>query len=339
MLEIDEACAAIQQAGEALQASCMVPNLPARAEQAAQFISQMGPGISELRSSQGTRAWLISGQDSESSTAAAQTFLVADCNRALAELQSKLHCRGLPTAQILVLDEQHKPDDLPPGWNIFSTLSGTSLFYKPTQQAGPSGTLFCPDAICLKELQENENIWLNLSADNLLVCLAAEATPLTAYDVFSSTQSAVQTTVAKPMSGQIECTKQELMQLLVHERFMVLDVREPFEAATSHLDEILFRILGSRGSKKLSQERISHVDFHVVPLSRLPQFLLDCMKSISPERILCVCRSGQRSLQAAQLLRRTVKREAFSLKGGLAELLAPPVSLTPSKSSSGPHVP
>jgi rhodanese-related sulfurtransferase len=125
-----------------------------------------------------------------------------------------------------------------------------------------------------------------------------------------------------------------LSKRLKDNRFLVLDVREPFEAATSHLDEILSDVLRHRGNRKTQAQRDPLFDFNVVPLSRLPQFILDCLEKESDERILCVCRSGQRSLQAATLLRRIVGREAFSLKGGLATLLAPPVSLAPHRAAT-----
>lgn len=347
--DIDEACRAIQAAGEALQASCMIPNLPARAEQLSQLMQVTGPGISELRSSQGTRAWLICQEENNSS----KNFLVADCSRALCELQNKLACRGLTSTQILVLDEKHESQALPEGWHQFETGSGTSLLLKNTSGSNGAPTLFCPTRNCLVETLNDAKANQLLSGQNVLICLADEATPLSAYDVIAWSDSAHQGSTTRlanvsseqpsgecpqPLDvGKIECSREELAAQLKHKRFMVLDVREPFESATSHLDEILIELLGAKASKKLAQERKSHLDFHVLPLSRLPQFLLDCLEQKSPEHILCVCRSGQRSLQAAQLLRRVVHCQALSLKGGLAALLAPAVSLSPRQASSPPH--
>jgi rhodanese-related sulfurtransferase len=127
------------------------------------------------------------------------------------------------------------------------------------------------------------------------------------------------------------------MAQLRHKKFLVLDVREPFESATSHLDEILMELLGNKTTRKIAQERKSHIDFDVVPLSRLPQFLIECIEKQTTLEILCVCRSGQRSLQAAELLRRLTLCKAYSLKGGLAALLAPEVSLAPRKTNPPPH--
>lgn len=128
--DIDEACRAIQAAGEALQASCMIPNLPARAEQLSQLMQVTGPGISELRSSQGTRAWLICQEENNSS----KNFLVADCSRALCELQNKLACRGLTSTQILVLDEKHESQALPED-GINSKPAREHHFYSKTPRA------------------------------------------------------------------------------------------------------------------------------------------------------------------------------------------------------------
>lgn len=343
--DIDEACAAIQAAGEALQASCMIPNLPAKADQAAHLLQLTGPGISELRSSQGTRAWLIKASDSNNS----QSLLVADCDHALSELNNKLVCRGLTNTKIIVLDAKLKGLELPERWRCLETQSGSSLLYSPVDLSHP--ILFCTTRACLQDVLSLADLPHDLRNLPTLVCYADEPTPLTAYDVINlnpqqqleAQQDRLSTTTLKgatdhaPAAEKIEYTQDELAQLLKHKHILVLDVREPFESATSHLDEILSQLLGQRTSKKVAQERIAHLDFQVVPLSRLPQFLLDSIGKRADDDILCVCRSGQRSQQAAELLRRVVERRAYSLKGGLAALLAPTVSLTPRKANQHPH--
>jgi cysteine sulfinate desulfinase/cysteine desulfurase-like protein/rhodanese-related sulfurtransferase len=344
--EIDEACEALKTAGEALRASCMIPNLPARADQALQ---NTGPGISELRSSQGTRAWLIAPAQPQTG----ESFLIADCDKALGELQNKLACRGLTHSRILVLDASAKPQPLPPGWLQIETEAGRSLLFS---DPGYSSTpiLFCTSRRCLAAVSKAPEANAMLHSKTVLTCFADEATPLSAYELMNWPRALPRATaellpeaqlptapsngseLAQPAS-RVECTREELMAQLRHKKFLVLDVREPFESATCHLDEILIELLGSKTTRKIAQERKSHVDFDVVPLSRLPQFLIECFEKQSAQDILCVCRSGQRSLQAAELLRRLTPCQAYSLKGGLAALLAPAVSLAPRKESVPPH--
>jgi cysteine desulfurase len=322
--EIEEACAAIRAAGEALQANCMIPHRPARADQALELLNSAGSGISELRSSQGTRAWLFRPENED------VCFLIADCNLALVELKSKLACRGIVNSHILVLENSH-PSDLPPTpWMSFPLSSGRALLFCPSNKANSPLILFCPSEISLPEVLGQSIVQEKIAAQKVLVCFGDASTPLEAYDVLCWPQTSHSAAATPPP----EYTREELSIRLKNDRFLVLDVREPFEAATSHLDEILMEVLGNSKARKSHPSHSSLFDFNIVPLSRLPQFILDCLNHSSEERILCVCRSGQRSLQAATLLRRIVGREAFSLKGGLAALLAPPISLLPRKSTT-----
>jgi len=348
--EIDEACEAIKSAGEALRASCMIPNLPARAEQALQNIQNMGPGISELRSSQGTRAWLISPENPQTT----DSYLIADCDKALIELQNKLACRGLQRSKVLVLDHSAHSQPLPDGWLAIKSESGQALLFADSNST-KTPLLFCASRSCLDAVRRTAEVNSLLHSRTTLACFADEATPLSAYELLTFALNEPGATAGTPSSERatslpaptqqqsssevrIECTREELMAQLRHKKFLVLDVREPFESATSHLDEILIELLSSKTTRKIAEKRKSHVDFDVVPLSRLPQFLVECSEKKAAFDILCVCRSGQRSLQAAELLRRLTPCKAFSLKGGLAALLAPAVSLAPRKNSAHPHV-
>jgi cysteine sulfinate desulfinase/cysteine desulfurase-like protein/rhodanese-related sulfurtransferase len=346
--EIDEACEALKAAGEALRASCMIPNLPARTDQALQIIQNMGHGISELRSSQGTRAWLMSPADPNT----ADSYLVADCDKALNELQNKLACRGLARSKVLVLDPKTQ-QSLPAGWLQIETEAGRTLIFTDARYTS-SPIVFCSSRPCLKLVLREPEAQSVLQSRVVLVCFADESTPLSAYELLewpraipnitNNSSAGAQATQTSPTDtpkfnseSQVECTREALMAQLRHKKFLVLDVREPFESATSHLDEILMELLGNKTTRKIAQERKSHIDFDVVPLSRLPQFLIECIEKQTTLEILCVCRSGQRSLQAAELLRRLTLCKAYSLKGGLAALLAPEVSLAPRKTNPPPH--
>jgi cysteine sulfinate desulfinase/cysteine desulfurase-like protein/rhodanese-related sulfurtransferase len=341
--EIDVACMAIEQAGEALRASCMIPALPARADQVAEFLKHTGPGISELRASDGTRAWLVTAAGGES-------VLVADCDQALHELNNKLSCRGLQHTHILRLDKP-QASSLPEGWRQIKTQSGTSLLLEsaPVTFTASSSTtkentavLFAPMRECLEEITQNKGSSLG-EAKMLLACFACEPSAMTAYDFVCIQQADSETSVPNTkknaeapasdssktinLNSRVECTKEELSQLLFQQEFTVLDVREAFESATSHLDEIMNQLLQPHEKGRISGP--SELKFRILPLSRLPQFLIERLSEPRNERILCVCRSGQRSLQAAELLRRLPGCAAHSLKGGLADLLAPSVSLPP----------
>lgn len=341
--EIDAACLAVQQAGEALRASCMIPALPASADQVAEFLKHTGPGVSELRASDGTRAWLVMSHGGAS-------VLVADCDQALQELNNKLSCRGLQGTHILRLDKP-QTDPMPPGWIQIKTQSGTSLLlvsapFSNVQNAQENksnvSVLFAPTRDCLDEIQQGKNSTLD-SCEAILACFACETSALTVYDFFSlhelnsnnlskrTMQGASKNTLAvsnaASANDRIECTKEELANLFSEQEFTVLDVREAFESATSHLDEIMNQLLKTSVTGQKSSQ--NGVNFKILPLSRLPQFLIERLEHPRSEKILCVCRSGQRSLQAAELLRRLPGCDAHSLKGGLAELLAPTVSLPP----------
>lgn len=341
--DIELACRAIQTAGEALRASCMVPHRPALANQWLQFSQLSKTGISELRSSNGTRAWLINCEKSNS-------FLVADCDATLTELQEKLECRGLSNTQILRLNSTSPDVRVPDDWSIFKSASGVSFGYEmslpgilPSQDSHQLKTvvLFMPNRLCLTEFLESE-FSKRYSKNPLLACFASEPTALTSYEFrlhcgsfangFSSSeteQAGLQTMLPRESQPPVECNKSELRRLLAERDFIVLDVREPFECATSHVDEILkqnFKIPKATNKKSNAHSP----EFMICPLSQMPQFILERLMQPQHEQwILCVCRSGQRSLQAAELLRRLPGCSAFSLKGGLADLLAPQNSLPP----------
>lgn len=331
--DVDDACAAIRAAGSALQAHCMIPQRPARSDQAGQLLQHLSSGISELRSSQGNRAWLLRTEDKNNT-------LVADCTFALNELNTKLSCRGIGDTRIILLEQPQSSDALPSHWQALSSRNCSALLFHRPDAHITLPILFLPTATSLEELSSVLTTAQLPKQTHILTCNGAAASPMEAYDILSwndgvlTSLSADRGTKASSGQIQVECTSAELAQNLRHKHFLVLDVREPFESATSHLDEILLHLLGKRISKKAAQARLSHLSFDVVPLSCLPQFLLECMSKSRTHDILCVCRSGQRSLQAAQLLHRTTGCNALSLRGGLAALLAPSTSL-PSDESIG----
>lgn len=326
MQDIDNACVAIRAAGSALQAHCMIPLRPARADQANQFTQNLGSGISELRSSQGNRAWLIRTDESKS-------YLIADCALALAELNSKLACRGLNNTKIILLEEHTAAEKLPTHWHAFPLTSGYALLFHDTQCSFKDPVLFVPHNTSLSELSAHLKSFAFHENTPILACFVAAESPIDAYNVLDWNNDSLMSRQIDTLSQilpspQIECTRADLVRQLSDKHFLVLDVREPFESAASHLDEILSELLGRHETKKVAHTRLSHLSFDIVPLSQLPQFIVDCMNSTITKNILCVCRSGQRSLQAAQLLRRTTGCNALSLSGGLAALLAPATSLS-----------
>ncbi|MEY3902224.1 MAG: hypothetical protein RL189_1530, partial [Pseudomonadota bacterium] len=331
--EIDAACEALQQAGEALRASCMIPNLPARLDQMNETVPFGSTGISELRALDGTRAWLLICRGGES-------FLVSDCDRALSELQNKLACRGLQKTQILLMDNGARQQQLSSGWRRLKSASGHSLIFETGDHLlqepnhAPALILFAPYKDCLAELLAGKDAGL-FANKLLLACFACEPTALTAYEFQFNAAAGATTIGATPAPSGIECNKVELATRLRNQSFTVLDVREAFEAATCHMDDILQQILAL--PKADNNSAGSALNFKVVPLSRFAQFILERLSEPRQERILCICRSGQRSLQAAELLRRIAGCEAYSLRGGLADLLAPNLSLPPRSVNKGLH--
>jgi rhodanese-related sulfurtransferase len=91
--------------------------------------------------------------------------------------------------------------------------------------------------------------------------------------------------------------------LQAHPHAMLIDVREPYEFAAGASAP------GAAGSVVRS-----------VPLSRLAEHASDWLRG-EPAPLVFFCRSGNRSLKAAQFLRRLGHPHAYSLVGGLA--LAP----------------
>lgn len=336
--EIDAACVALQQAGEALRASCMIPNLPARLDQMNETVPFGSTGISELRALDGTRAWLLICRSGES-------FLVSDCDRALIELRTKLACRGLQNTQILLIDNGSGQHQLASGWQRLKSASGNSLVFETGEHLlkepsrAPALILFAPYKVCLAELLDGKEA--GLFADKLLLaCFACEPTALTAYEFQANAAGGLakhnsSASGGTPPQTGIECNKVELATRLRNQSFTVLDVREAFEAATCHMDDILQQILALPKTENDAQN--SALNFKIVPLSRFAQFILERLSEPRQERILCICRSGQRSLQAAELLRRIAGCEAYSLRGGLADLLAPNLSLPPRSVGKGLH--
>lgn len=84
---------------------------------------------------------------------------------------------------------------------------------------------------------------------------------------------------------------------------LVVDVREPYEQSAGQLEQYL-----PRG-----------VSIQQWPLSRLCDGLMSAALSPS-QRLLLVCRSGNRSLVAAKVLNRAGFAEVYNLKGGVAML-------------------
>lgn len=95
----------------------------------------------------------------------------------------------------------------------------------------------------------------------------------------------------------------QLPQLLSTQQPLVIDVREPYEQSAGALSQYL------PASARIQQ----------VPLSRLCDAVLQ--RSLTPDLpLLLVCRSGNRSLLAARVLRRLGFQQLWNLQGGVALL-------------------
>jgi glyoxylase-like metal-dependent hydrolase (beta-lactamase superfamily II)/rhodanese-related sulfurtransferase len=91
--------------------------------------------------------------------------------------------------------------------------------------------------------------------------------------------------------------------LAEHPLTVVVDVREPYEQSAGQLDQYL----------------PAGVNIQHWPLSRLCDALIS--SALTPDqRLLLVCRSGNRSLVAAKVLNRAGFSEVYNLKGGVAML-------------------
>jgi cysteine desulfurase len=91
--------------------------------------------------------------------------------------------------------------------------------------------------------------------------------------------------------------------LAAHPQTPVVDVREPYEQSAGQLDQYL----------------PANVNIQHWPLSRLCDALMS--KTLTPnQKLLLVCRSGNRSLVAAKVLNRAGFEEVYNLKGGVAML-------------------
>lgn len=101
---------------------------------------------------------------------------------------------------------------------------------------------------------------------------------------------------------QLDCDALDTF-LLAHPDALLVDVREPYEFAAT--------IVPAPGGRAT----------HSVPLSRLVEHASVWLHGDSRPPLIFVCRSGNRSLKAAQCLRRLGHPGSYSLTGGLA--LAP----------------
>jgi rhodanese-related sulfurtransferase len=91
--------------------------------------------------------------------------------------------------------------------------------------------------------------------------------------------------------------------LAEHPHTLVVDVREPYEQSAGQLEHYL--PVG--------------VNIQHWPLSRLCDALMSGALT-ADQRLLLVCRSGNRSLVAAKVLNRVGFNEVYNLKGGVAML-------------------
>lgn len=64
-----------------------------------------------------------------------------------------------------------------------------------------------------------------------------------------------------------------------------------------------------------------HLDFNIggilLPLGQIQTMQIDEIESLKDEEIICYCRSGQRSMQAALMLETVGFKNVFNLVGGM----------------------
>jgi rhodanese-related sulfurtransferase len=64
-----------------------------------------------------------------------------------------------------------------------------------------------------------------------------------------------------------------------------------------------------------------HLDFNIggilIPLGQIQTMQIDEIESLKEEEIICYCRSGQRSMQAALMLETFGFKNVFNLVGGM----------------------
>jgi len=118
---------------------------------------------------------------------------------------------------------------------------------------------------------------------------------------------AMQAPAAAGLAGDAQLDGAALARFLqTHPEARLIDVREPYEFAAAVAPALAGRAL------------------HSVPLSRLAEHASDWLRG-DQAPLVFVCRSGNRSLKAAQCLRRLGHRQAYSVSGGFA--LAPAAAL------------
>ncbi|RMD69995.1 MAG: rhodanese-like domain-containing protein [Gammaproteobacteria bacterium] len=103
----------------------------------------------------------------------------------------------------------------------------------------------------------------------------------------------IATSLGPLLQGVKEVDPLQATELLNHQNAVILDVRKDDEYREGHLPH----------------------DIHI-PLERLKE-KLPSLQKYRERPIIAVCRSGQRSLQAAALLRKQGFEEVYNLKGGI----------------------
>jgi len=320
---IAEACARIERCGAALRTGCLIPSEQASAPQ--DGVVQLGVD--------GACSWLVMDAASRScividplpelaarieSYVRCQNYQVrailgtgVDSAAARGELARALgrHYKqrgdddafGWPAGQPVPLDQGVMADGLTLGrWQLASIPHGAQVDAPRSYLLGAAQDGALPPALrqfafCASARQPGLE---ELLGQNTLLCPSRDVD-----NHFCTSQRALDNAEFMAADASLHLDADELDCFLqAHPRAVLVDVREPYEFAATQTP-------GPAGRSALS-----------VPLSQLAGHASEWLRG-EQVPLVFFCRSGNRSVKAAECLRRLGYRQAYNLSGGLA--LAP----------------
>ncbi|OBV37195.1 aminotransferase class V-fold PLP-dependent enzyme [Janthinobacterium psychrotolerans] len=293
------ACERIERCGQALRASCLLPSAPAPLAPLAPS-SAVRDGVTEL-SVDGRSTWLLAD-------AASSSCVIVDPQAALVpRLAAFVRCQGYRVQAIVHTDAPRDQGAARQSLQEALAIDSTDAFDAQGRLAFGAGLrrIDCGDT----QVYLLGNSLAFTGALDARVVAALLSPDLVTPDTvlcgsrddgsICATVRPVQPAVAPAL--QLD-TAGLAAWLPAHPDAIVVDVREAHEQAAC-----------------MGQVFDGHA-VHSVPLSRLAGAVAGWLRA--PQRpIVFFCRSGNRSMKAAQCLRRLGHQQSFSLNGGLA--LAP----------------
>ncbi|MDM4766502.1 aminotransferase class V-fold PLP-dependent enzyme [Pelomonas sp. SE-A7] len=279
---IIEACERIRVCGETLRANCLAPgggNLPLP-----------GNGISRYLLD-GECCWLVADADKR------QCVVIDPLAGLVERLAQQLRCQGYPVVGVLATDASHEAACEALRAAVPELLAApASLVRQLPLSQGRSAWL-------LGDERQVRVAFIGQASVEELGTAVQPATLLAASrDLDNQITSTPSSQLAGPSTPARSLDPQSLHELLkAHPDALVIDVREPFE-------------------QRLGQAPVLEpaVAIEAVPVSRLLNTLPAWLAMPAERPVVFFCRSGNRSLVAANLLKRLGHEEAYSLAGGLA---------------------